>query len=65
MRDMVRNLAYDVMALMKAAQDLEDEHALEQGQWQMTAKVASAGDMGVPPQDLRGVLNPCQRLSHK
>ena len=48
MRDIFRNLAYDVMALMKAAWDLEDEHALDQGQWQTTAKAASAGSPGDP-----------------
>ena len=48
MRDMFRTLAYDVTAFMKAAQDLDDEHALDQGQWQVTAKAASAGGSGDP-----------------
>ena len=52
MRDMFRNLAYDVSALMKAAQDLEDEHALRHGQWQTTTKAASVWDMVPHPQDL-------------
>ena len=42
---MFRNLAYDVTALMKAAQGLKDEHALKWGQWQVTTKVASAGNL--------------------
>ena len=45
---MCRNLACDVTALMKAASDLEDEHALEQEQWQATTKAASMGDPGDP-----------------
>ena len=49
MRDMFRNLAYDITALMKAPQDLKDKHALDQGQWWVTAKVASAGDFGDSP----------------
>ena len=58
MRDMFRNLAYDVTALIKAAQDLEDEHALEQGQWQMMAKAASAGDPGDSPSGLEVITKP-------
>ena len=32
MRDMFRNSAYNITTLMKAAQDLKDEHALDWGQ---------------------------------
>ena len=46
---MFRNLAYDVTTLMKAAQDLKDEHALDWGQRQVTTKVASVGDQGDSP----------------
>ena len=53
MRDMFRNSAYDVTALMKAVQDIKDEHTLERGQQQVTTKVASAGDLVVPPPNLR------------
>ena len=49
MRDMFRNLAYDVTLLTKAAQNLEDEYALDWGQWQATAKATSAGSPGDPP----------------
>ena len=49
MRDMFRNSAYNVTALMKAAQDLKDGHALDQGQWQVATKAASAGDQGDSP----------------
>ena len=31
-RDVLRKSAYDITALMKAAQDLKDEHALDLGQ---------------------------------
>ena len=48
-RDMFRNLAYDVTTVMKAAGDLEDEHVLEQGQWQVTTKAASVEDLVAPP----------------
>ena len=48
MRDVFRNLTYDVTGIMKVAWDLEDKHALEWGQHQVTAKVASAGDPGAP-----------------
>ena len=57
MRDMFRNSAYDVTALMKATQDLEDEHALDRGQQQVTAKATSVGDQGNLPQDQRYVPN--------
>ena len=49
MRDMFRNSAYDVTALMKATQDLKDEHTLDREQWQVITMVASAGDQGDPP----------------
>ena len=52
MRDMFRNSVYDATALMRAAQDLKDEHALDQGQWQVTTKAALTGDQGgIHPQD--------------
>ena len=53
MRDMFRNSSYDVTAFMKAAPDLEDEHALEWGQWQMTTKWHLQGTQGIHPWDLR------------
>ena len=49
MRDMFRDSTYDVTVLMKAAQDLENEHALDKGHRQVTAKVASAEDPGDTP----------------
>ena len=49
MTDMFRNLAYDVTALMKAAWDLDDEHALDWGQQQTTTKVTSMGGLGDLP----------------
>ena len=42
---MFQNLAYDVMALMKSAQDFEDEQALDWGQQQATTKATSAGTL--------------------
>ena len=58
MRDMFRNFTYDVTTLIKAVQALEDEHALERGQWQVTAKMASVGDLGVPPPGPDGSAEP-------
>ena len=48
MGDMFSNSAYDVTALMKAAPDLEDEHALEWRQMQVTTKTTSVGGPGGP-----------------
>ena len=56
MRDIFRNLACD--ALMKAFQDLEDEHALEWGPQQMTTIAASVGDLGVPSWGPEGNTEP-------
>ena len=50
---MFRNSAYDITALMKATWDLEDKHAWDRGQWQVTTKVTSVGDQGDHPQDQR------------
>ena len=49
MRDMLRNSGYDVTVLMKAAQDLEDEHALDWEQQQVSTKTASTGYQGDSP----------------
>ena len=65
MREMFRNSAYDVTAIMKAAWDLEQEHALDWGQWQVTAKVALAGDQRNSPSRSEVNTKLCQRLSHR
>ena len=55
---MFRNSAYDITALMKITLDLEDEHALGRGQWQVTAKVTSLRDQGEAPPDSDVGTNP-------
>ena len=46
MRDMFRNSAYNVTALMKTTWDLKEVNVLDRGKQQVTAKVTSVGDQG-------------------
>ena len=54
MRDMFRNSAYDITALIKAAWDLKDEHALDRGQQQVTVKGGLCRGPGGPTPGIRG-----------